>query len=414
MYEIMRDVIFLDGNQRACLAAVRSLGRKGISVHVGEEGGASLAASSRYCKSFFEYPSPVSAPAEFLKRIELVAQAHRGALLLPMTDITMAEILKNVHRFSDSVTIPFADYQKYSVLSDKERLFRRASALGIDIPATVYSTDLDAAAHCDNGDILSDQGMSYPVVVKPSASRIRTENGWIATNVRYARSSDQLRAMISSNRPPRQRFLIQEKIEGPGVGIFLLLSAGKVLAKFSHQRIREKPPSGGVSVVCRSIEPPADALRSAEKLLADAGWSGVAMVEFKRDLRDNRCKLMEVNARFWGSLQLAISAGIDFPYLLYRMATGGINTAPNHYRLDRISRWELGDLDHVIIRMKKEHSNLVLPKSAPSKWNTLARFIIDFFRPNFRLEVFRCDDPRPFLHEFGQYIKQISSSLTAG
>jgi len=403
----MNLVILLDGNQRSSLAVVRSLGKKGIPVCVGEETLPSLAAKSRYCTATFSYPSAAYDPNAFLTRIEQVARDNPGALLLPMTDVTMGEILSHADRFSGHVGIPFDGYDQYSALSDKERLFRQALALEIAVPATVFSTDLDRKVARQGGDVLSGRGLSYPVVVKPAASRIRTDRGWTATSVSYALRPKQLQAILSDSSESRPRFLIQEKIQGPGIGIFLLLSRGKVLARFAHQRVREKPPSGGVSVVCRSIEPPADAMRAAEALLGLSGWSGVAMVEFKRDRRDGRCKLMEVNARFWGSLQLAISAGVDFPYLLYRAATGNQPENSTTYRKGLFSRWELGDLDHLLIRLKGSRAGLNLPVGAPSKFQTLARFSLDFIRPEIRSEVLRFDDPRPFFFEIDRYVKDI-------
>jgi predicted ATP-grasp superfamily ATP-dependent carboligase len=61
------------------------------------------------------------------------------------------------------------------------------------------------------------------------------------------------------------------------------------------------------------------ATKIAFKLLTQMQWTGVAMVEFRIDARDDIPKLMEVNPRFWGSLQLSILGGVDFPYLLYCM-----------------------------------------------------------------------------------------------
>jgi len=59
------------------------------------------------------------------------------------------------------------------------------------------------------------------------------------------------------------------------------------------------------------------------KILKSLHWHGVAMVEFKKDLHDNQFKLMEINPRFWGSLDLPIASGVDFPYLLYKMSIEG-------------------------------------------------------------------------------------------
>ena len=103
--------------------------------------------------------------------------------------------------------------------------------------------------------------------------------------------------------------LLQERLVGPGVGVFACYHDGRPVALFSHRRLRERPPWGGVSVLCESAEVDPVAGEHATRLLDGIGWQGVAMVEFKRDLRDGVPKLMEINGRFWGSLQLAIDAG---------------------------------------------------------------------------------------------------------
>src|SRR5207245_8993362 len=112
--------------------------------------------------------------------------------------------------------------------------------------------------------------------------------------------------------------LLQRWVEGIGEGFFALRWGGRTVAMFAHRRLREKPPVGGVSVYRESI-PLDDALVGPGLRLLDAlDWQGVAMVECKRDLISGRHVIMEVNGRFWGSLQLAIDAGVDFPSLLVR------------------------------------------------------------------------------------------------
>ena len=127
------------------------------------------------------------------------------------------------------------------------------------------------------------------------------------------------------NRLPREAFpvLIQERIVGAGLGVFLLRHAGRTEAAFAHRRLREKPPSGGVSVLAEAVELPPALLERAERLLDCFGWNGVAMVEFKEDAATGEPVLMEVNGRFWGSLQLAIDSGVDFPSRLVALAAGG-------------------------------------------------------------------------------------------
>lgn len=395
------EAIVLDGDQRPALSITRSLGKRGIRVTVGAEKVPSLASSSRYCAGSFAYPSPYRDPGGFFRAVLDRARPFRRAVLLPVTDVTLSEILRRREELGEGIAVPFDGFEKYRLVSDKSWLFSQCRTLGIPTPRTLLSTDHGAAERL----IGSARELGFPLVVKPSLSRIRTKNGWVGTQVRYARDAEELRDILSKEPFTTVPFLLQERIRGPGVGIFLLMKDGDVLARFAHRRIREKPPSGGVSVLCESIEPPAEALDAATRLLGKLGWSGVAMVEFKIDERGDLPRILEVNARFWGSLELAVSAGVDFPHLLFRLAAGERIGESAGYRTGLKLRWELGDLDHLWIRFSNNSSCLSLPSGSPTRPGTLAKFVADSFRPSVRHEVFRFGDPRPFLHELGRYVR---------
>ena len=395
------EVIVLDGNQRPALAITRSLGKRGMRVTVGAETTPSLASCSRFCAGSFGYPSPYQDPDGFFQAVLERTRRLRHAILIPVTDVTVSEILRKRGEFAEGIAIPFEDFGKFRLVSDKARLIAFCRTLEIPVPLTFLSEDYrDAEALIDAA-----RSAVFPLVVKPAVSRIRTEGGWINAVVRYARTEKELRAVLSSAPFEHSPFLVQERVQGPGVGIFLLMKDGLVLARFAHRRIREKPPSGGVSVLCESIEPPSGALDAATRLLGNVRWNGVAMVEFKIDERDNVPKLLEVNARFWGSLQLAVSSGVDFPFLLVRMARGDEISGFVDYRMGMKVRWELGDLDHLWIRLFRNSSGLFLPSRYPSRPRVLANFVTDSFRPSVRNEVFRFRDARPFLHEVGRYVR---------
>lgn len=394
----------LDGDQRPALAVTRSLGAKGIPVFVGEEGGRSLSSCSRFCRGAFSYASPYADSAGFIEDIvRVVREGGESSVLLPVTDVTLDEILKNRHRFGSGVRIPFTSHDRYTQVSDKCSLFRQAQRLSVSIPRTVFSADFDGVE-----EVVAQAGaMGYPVVLKPARSRYREGPRWRKASVRYAHDARELRSFMRQEPFLSFPYLLQERVEGSGIGIFLLMREGEVLARFAHRRIREKPPSGGVSVLCESINPPPGAMEAAIRLLGELNWTGVAMVEFKEDRRDARPLLMEINARFWGSLQLAISAGVDFPSLLYRLATGEPVSDSMAYRIGLKSRWELGDLDHLLLRIRKSASELNLQPSAPSLGKTLWECLGDFVRPSVQGEVFHLGDPGPFSFEIYNYLKDV-------
>ena len=126
-------------------------------------------------------------------------------------------------------------------------------------------------------------------------------------------------------------------------------------------------------------------------------WHGVAMVEFKVS-SDGIPYIMEVNPRFWGSLQLAIDSEVDFPYMLYKLAIGDRVQKVDGYKVGIKNRWLLGDLDHLylIVKNPSQYHNL------PSRWVTILKFL-NFFEKNMHYEVNRWDDLKPFIFELKTY-----------
>ncbi len=390
----MYKILVLDANQRSALAATRALGKKGISVVTGDATRRTLAGSSKYSAASIVYPSPYDAPAAFVSALSGIITQHRIDTLFPMTDVTTALVLK--HRAQlQGVRIAAPDFETYDTVTDKYRLFQIAQKLGLPMPATYF-----IAAGSTSSDLPED--LSFPAVIKPARSRILAEGHWISTSVKIAQTREELQRIVSTHAwLQHSPFLIQEYIHGQGQGIFALYDQGRPVVFFAHKRLREKPPEGGVSVLSESAPVSPRMRQIAEALLTPLKWHGVAMVEFKVS-QDGTPYLMEINGRFWGSLQLAIDAGVDFPYLLYRVAHGEgiepIETYPTGIR----SRWLLGDLDHLYLKLKASRSKVGLGE----KLRAIGRFCLPFPRRT-RYEVNRLDDLGPFLFELRAYCGQL-------
>jgi predicted ATP-grasp superfamily ATP-dependent carboligase len=198
--------------------------------------------------------------------------------------------------------------------------------------------------------------------------------------------------------------LLQQRIVGPGVGIFLLRWGGEPVATFAHRRIREKPPSGGVSVYRESIAADPKLVASSLALLSRFAWEGVAMVEYKLDAATGVPYLMEINGRFWGSLQLAVDAGVNFPGLLVSLALGEHPTPVTAYHVGVRSRWWLGDLDQLLARLRHSTRELALPPGSPGRARALTDFLT-LWRPGDRNEIFRWSDPMPAVRETVEWMQ---------
>jgi predicted ATP-grasp superfamily ATP-dependent carboligase len=381
-------VLILDGQQRSALAAVRSLGRRGVPVVVADESAQTLAGSSRYCRETFVYPSPALQPEAFVEEVRQESRRRGIRMLLPMAEVSTQLVLANRSLFGD-LLIPFAELDQFEALTNKWKLFRLAKKLGLSIPSTLF-----IKRPADLQDL--SLPFNYPIVLKPYRSRIFRGGSWHGTAVAYARTRAELQHLVTTNKNfANNPFLLQEYIPGTGCGLFALYDQGRRVAFFSHQRLREKPPSGGVSVLSESVAPDPAAVKIATTILEQVRWHGVAMVEFKRT-PEGELFLMEVNARFWGSLQLAIYAGVDFPWLLYRLANNVPVEPVTEYRLGVKNRWLLGDLDVLYLSLMKEK------RSPGAKMKAVFRFLLQ--KKGTRYETNQWHDPAPFFLEMKQYL----------
>jgi predicted ATP-grasp superfamily ATP-dependent carboligase len=394
------NILVLDANQRSALAVTRSLGKsKAVNVFTADADVTSLAGYSKYSCHYLRCPSSAEQGDVFIDWIQSSISKYNFHAVFPVTEITSQLLMMN-RACLGNCRLPFADYETVMSLADKGKLHQLARSANIPVPEYRLF---------DNASQVNIEAVdTFPVVIKPCLSRIWVGGQWISTTVKVVNSRGELSQALNT-LPYLQQFpfMLQSFIPGYGAGLFTLYNAGKPLAYFSHRRIREKPPRGGVSVVSESVAANPQLREYTEKLLTAVNWHGVAMVEF-RISEQGLPFLMEVNTRFWGSLQLAIDAGVDFPYMLWQLISGDTIPVPgcfqndmqNHYRIGQRLRWLLGDLDSLYLSCKDSDYSM----------RQKLRRAIDFFTPSFtpcRHEVNRWEDPKPAWFELRQYLNDL-------
>lgn len=382
-------IIVTDADERAALAVTRSLGRAGWRIIACGSGRTSLAGRSRYAARSVVVPDPLREPAAFAEQVVALAKTEDVRYVIPIGEPALLALLP--HRSSlPPGAIPWPDLETVRAVCDKRRVLDAAPDFGIGVPRQFVLASPLSAQHLDE--------LRFPVVAKPSRSVAGAEGALQKLRVRHAATPEELQRVIDAYPPAAFPLLLQERVFGPGIGIFLLLWDGVVRATFAHRRLREKPPSGGVSVYRESIAADPALVEHSRQLLAHFGWQGVAMVEYKVDERTGVPMLMEINGRFWGSLQLAVDAGVDFPRLVVECAEGRPPVDPPSYIVGTRLRWWWGDVDQLLLRLRYSGAELGLPEGSPGRLMALAEFM-NVFRAGDRNEVLRVDDPVPFLHE---------------
>jgi len=383
-------VLITDGNERVALAVARSLVRAGHAVVVAAPTRLSLAGVSRGSRPRALRADPLADPPQYAAEVGRIAKDEDAEIVLPLTDASVEAVLEFRRALPANVTVPLPDLETYRAASDKARLLALAEASGFGVPETrVINAPQDADEVLRAFDF-------FPAIVKPHRSVITGGGVRRKTQVTQVPDSTACRRALAALPKAAFPVLLQRTVRGVGEGFFALRWDGRMVAMFAHRRLREKPPAGGVSVYRESIALDEALVGPGVRLLEALGWQGVAMIECRRDQATGRPMVIEVNGRFWGSLQLAIDAGVDFPALLVRCAAGEHVPECRDYRLGVRSRWFWGDVDHLYLRLRD------------ARVGSRSRALLDFFRirpGRDRSEVGRWRDPAPFVVETLQWLR---------
>ena len=386
----MAAILVSDAEQRSALAVVRSLGRAGHTVRVCSHWQKPLAGASRYARSAVVVPDPLEQPQAYVAALREQVERGKIDVLLPVTEASLLAVLPERERMG--AALPFPSFSAFERICNKAEVAEAARRVGIGAPLQIRLEQPGDRTR------LQERELEFPLVLKPARSVFGLNGGRRKQSVRHVRDINALNVLLGALPPEAYPVLLQQPIFGPGVGVFLLLDAGELLGAFAHRRIREKPPWGGVSVYRESIALDPELLGASVSLLRQFDWQGAAMVEFKVDERTGIPYIMEINGRFWGSLQLAIDAGVDFPALLIDAITGGKPEPVLSYRHGVRSRWFWGDVDHLLLRLRGTDPAFGSNMAEGGR----ARAVVDFlkaFSPTSRNEILRLSDPYPALRE---------------
>ncbi|HHL38991.1 MAG TPA: ATP-grasp domain-containing protein, partial [Deltaproteobacteria bacterium] len=344
-------------------------GEKGVFVTAGESTRLATALFSRHAARRVVYPSPSARPGGFMEWLsgELARGGHDAVIATEYE--TQLLLVRNRGVLERCVRLPFPGAALMERVHDKAALMEYAASAGVDVPLTFLP---EGPGHVDE---LAGR-LDYPVVVKP-----RRSSG--SRGIVYARNADELRRAWRTVNSRHPLPMVQEYVPtvaggARGVGVVYNFDS-EPRAAFAYRRLREYPVSGGPSTLRESIDD-RGLVERALFLMNRLGWVGPAMVEFRMDARDGRPKLLEINPRLWGSLQLAVLSGVDVPWMLARLAVDGDVEPVMDYRAGVRCRWLVpGDLMHLLTN---------------PAWPSVLK---DFFRRTDGDDIISASDPWPLL-----------------
>jgi len=268
-------------------------------------------------------------------------------VLFPMEDPTLMWVANNIQDVQKFSKILIPALSSLNTAQSKWETYKQAAELKLPCPKSLLiSSTKDIKAGIES--------------FKESDFVIKPVTGSGSSGILYGNKDTTIDLYLHyKNYGP---LLIQERIpaEGEGLGIGLLMNEkGECVASFAHKRLQQYPNSGGPSTDRISIENQ-KLIEDSVKLLKSLNWYGIGMVEWKMDIRDGIPKLMEINPRFWGSLELAIRSGVDFPRLFADYCIGNSRETIINYSVGIRCRWMFpGEILRYITQKKEKRESLL-------------------------------------------------------
>jgi len=392
------DALVLDASLRQALATVRSLGRRELTVAVVETHPEAPAFASRWCREGFVFPAQEGTDA-YAALLEQCLERTGARVLIAANDATIALLRRHRARLEQRIRLTLAPEPALATAISKERTLEAARRLGVPVPRQIIVRDGG-----DVGVALKEIGL--PMVIKPSESWLWNGREGARLGAYLAVTAAEAREVVEAVTRFGEGALIQQLLTGRREAVSFLYADGEVYARFAQWAKRSSPPLGGNSVLRQSIAIPSDIGRYAESLVRSINLEGYCEVEFRRDAA-GLPYLMEINPRLSASVEIAVRAGVDFPYLLYQWASGGPIDRVAGHRTGGWMRHLGGDITTTLAALRQRGRPGI---TTPGR--TLWDFGLSFLKP-MAYDYVQWTDPLPAVRATTNFARDAIRSVAA-
>lgn len=319
------DALVLNARSRQALTAIRSLGKRGLHLAAQEtlDSSSTPAFSSRWCHHKLISPNQQETK-EYLLHLDQLLAATEARVVIPTSDSNVALLRHYREHLEPRARLAIAGEPALAIAVNKEQTLQVAKQLGLRIPRGVTLANVSEVEAA-----LREIGL--PAVVKPEESWLEHGQHSIRVSCQLVTTPDEARRAVEELTRLGGKVLFQQFLTGKQEAVSFIFAQGQICARFAQWAKRMNPPLGGVSALRQSIAIPIDIGEQAERLIREIELEGYSEVEFRRDSTGHPY-LMEINPRLSASVEIAVRAGVDFPYLLYQWASGERVKLVENYR----------------------------------------------------------------------------------
>jgi predicted ATP-grasp superfamily ATP-dependent carboligase len=393
------DALVLDARLRQSLVAVRSLGRRGLTVGALDTAADAPAFASRWCSRRFVCAPDRSSDA-YVAYVDEMIDLAGAPVVIASHDGTIAQLRRHRARLGRRARLALASDAALEVAVNKPRTFAVAERLGIQVPRTAA-----AARVADVPSVVDDIGL--PAVVKPAESWLSqgAAAAWIGPAV--VTTADEARQAVAQTERLGGTMLFQRLLTGRREAVTFVYANGEFHGRFAQWARRTNPPLGGESVLRQSIAVPRDIGEQAERLVREIDLEGYSEVEFRRDAQGVPY-LMEINPRLSASVEIAVRSGVDFPHLLWQWAGGSPIDRVAGYKVGAWMRYLQGDVTAMIETLQQRGR-----PGVPPALRSAVAFGASFLRP-MAYDYVDWLDPMPGAKAMSDFARDLTGRAVRG
>ncbi len=377
-----RRVLITDGEERSALAACRALRSTGYAVDAVAFGGPAAVHWSRSCSRRLRAPDPRADRVAFADALSELLAGWRYDLLLPASDAALLAISEDRDRLSQLVTIGLPPHEAVLRCLSKIGAVEGSGASQLAAPRTEVCPSFEEAR-----DAAAEIG--FPLLVKPHMSARPEGMGLRERSSRRVSDVSELAAATEDFGMP---VLVQRCLRGPVHSLGgVITDQGLVAAAYSRY-VRTWPPEAGNVACSVSLPLPTQLREAAAALLDRLGWRGIFELELM-EKPDGNLGLIDLNPRVYGSLELAVHAGVSLPAIWCdSLLEDRVISEFRDARAGVWYRWEDADVRYALRRLRSGGMRDVAPVLKPHRGTAHA--------------LFRLSDPGPL---FARVISAVRS-----
>ncbi|MEP3836565.1 MAG: ATP-grasp domain-containing protein [Algibacter sp.] len=290
---------------------------KGIKIHVMSDDADIPMKHSKKVFKFYYRPKTESA-SDYINNINAITENHDIDLIMPIFE----DSIRLITKYKDLITVPnklalLPSHSNFEKAIHKGTLINYLKTLGLPYPKSQVFTQ---------GTTPDLSKVNYPVLIKP----IESPGGGVG--IKVFKDAPEFLEFLKSN-DSKGDYLVQDYIEGYDIDCSVLCKNGEVLA-YTIQKPNMFGGNKFAPQISFKFVKQDDIINQVKTLMKSLDWSGVAHLDMRFDKNAKNFKVVEINPRFWGSVEASLFAGVNFPHLYCLASLNKTFETPNYKLID--------------------------------------------------------------------------------